>query len=464
MVLAQRGLPRSDSAGYELFDNLGSLGLTSFMQQVTKVRALEGELARSIQLIDGIRAARVHLALKAEGSFRSSSDRASASVVVRADHGSGERAANAIRQLVASAIPGLDTEHVTVMSADGTVLASAQDSISAAPERLIGLERALAADIEARIVKTFSPYLGVNQFRVSVTAKLNADRRQTSETVFDPNSRVERSVRTIKESGEAENASRSDGVTVEQNIPVEDTKPAGGDNSRERTDRKEELTNYEVNSKSVSTTSDGYGIERLSVAVVVNRAQIQKFLGDGSTDAAIAARIEDLKLTAATAAGLSTERGDEITIAAVDFVDEETILPPVEEGGLLEIAAGNLGNLINAVTLIAVSVIVLFLGLRPAVRMITASAGTTQAGTTLDSPGQFNALPAGEGLAMASSPLDDAMAALSPPDDGDPLLDSLARGVARSPRDRLTKIVELDPDRAVEVLKQWLNEAEDRAA
>ena len=78
MLLAQKGLPRSDSAGYELFDKLGSLGLTTFMQQVTKVRALEGELARTIQLIDGIKAARVHLALKSEGSFRGNADQATA--------------------------------------------------------------------------------------------------------------------------------------------------------------------------------------------------------------------------------------------------------------------------------------------------------------------------------------------------------------------------------------------------
>ena len=69
MLLAEKGLPRSDSAGYELFDKLGSLGLTTFMQQVTKVRALEGELAKTIRLIDGIKAARVHLALQNAVSY-----------------------------------------------------------------------------------------------------------------------------------------------------------------------------------------------------------------------------------------------------------------------------------------------------------------------------------------------------------------------------------------------------------
>jgi flagellar M-ring protein FliF len=93
MLLAQKGLPRSDSSGYELFDKLGSLGLTTFMQQMTKVRALEGELARTIQLIDGVKAARVHLALRSEGSFRGNGDQATASVIIRADRDAGENAA-----------------------------------------------------------------------------------------------------------------------------------------------------------------------------------------------------------------------------------------------------------------------------------------------------------------------------------------------------------------------------------
>ena len=122
MLLAEKGLPRSDSAGYELFDKLGSLGLTTFMQQVTKVRALEGELAKTIRLIDGIKAARVHLALQNEGSFRNSGDHATASVIIRADGDAGEHSATAIRHLVAAAIPGLSADDVTVMSADGRLL------------------------------------------------------------------------------------------------------------------------------------------------------------------------------------------------------------------------------------------------------------------------------------------------------------------------------------------------------
>ena len=84
MLLAEKGLPTSTNAGYELFDNVGSLGLTSFMQQVTRVRALEGEIARTIQSIQGIKAARVHIVMAERANFRRDEQEPTASVVIRA--------------------------------------------------------------------------------------------------------------------------------------------------------------------------------------------------------------------------------------------------------------------------------------------------------------------------------------------------------------------------------------------
>jgi flagellar M-ring protein FliF len=467
MLLAQKGLPRSDSAGYELFDKLGSLGLTSFMQQVTKVRALEGELARTIQLIDGIKAARVHLAMRNEGSFRTRDERPTASVIIRADSEAGLRSGNAIRHLVAAAIPGLSPDQVTVMNADGTVLESNDDPLSAAPQKLVDLERRVARDIEDRVSKTISPYLGAGNFRVSVAAKLNADRRQISQTEFDPNSRVERSTRTIKETGEAQNANGTPAVSVETNIPVEETPKGAGDNSRERKERKEELTNFEINSKSVATTSEGYGIDRLSIALVVNREAIVKALGDKANDEAVATQVAEIQKLTASASGLVEARGDSITVAAVGFIDQESDFAPASEEGFLSLVYAQLGSIINASALIAVTLLLLLLGLRPALRMIlgpVAQPGVDGAALSFPSalPGGAEALALGS-MGEAGSPLDAATLGQIE-STRDPLIDDLARDVANSPRDRLTKIVELDPDRAVEVLRQWLNEPTGRAA
>ncbi len=468
MILARKGLPRSDSAGYELFDKLGSLGLTTFMQQVTKVRALEGELARTIQQIDGVRAARVHLAMRNEASFRSAGEKPTASVVIRADRNTAKLAANAIRHLVAAAIPGLSTSQVAVMSAEGILLTSNDDSMSAAPEKLISLEREVAADIEARISKTIAPYLGLGQFTVSVSAKLNADRRQINETEFDPASKVERSTRTIKESGEAENASGADAISVEQNVPVEESPKANGDNSREKKDRKEELTNYEINSKSVSTTSEGYGIDHLSVAIVVNREQIIKMLGDGASEEAVEKKVLEIGRLSSSAAGLAKDRGDVIEVSAVAFAPEMDPLTEIGDRSVMEVLNGYLGNIINATALIVVSLLVLLLGFRPALRMILnerSLSSITDEAQLLPGNGTVRAigdLTTPIGAHASEIPL--TMDPHSEVEQTDPIVDSLIRGAAHDPKDRLIKIVEIDPDRAVQVLKQWLNEPQGRAA
>jgi flagellar M-ring protein FliF len=463
MLLAQKGLPRSDTSGYELFDKLGSLGLTTFMQQITKVRALEGELAKTIRLIDGVKAARVHLALRSEGSFRGGNEQATASVIIRADEETGVNAAVSIRHLVAAAIPGLSPSQVTVMSADGRLLTSTGDPVSAAPEKLIGLERAMTGDIEAKIARTILPYVGADNFRISVNAKLNADRKQISETVFDPASRVERSIRTIKESGEAQNATSAAGVTVEQNIPVEEAENASGDSSSERKNRKEELTNYEINTRSVSTTSDGYGIDRLSVAVVLNKSVLGQSAGSGPADEIIAARISELETLIRSAAGIMGDRGDTVTVTAVDFVPEQDIAPAEESEGVMGVVGTYLGSLINAGALVLVTLLVLLLGLRPALRSILNDRPDLTPSTPA-LPGMLGD-PAGmpmSDMSVSSAALDNfALPQLGAAPD--PLLDNLAREVSNSPKDRLAKIVELDPDRAVEVMKQWLSEPQGRA-
>ena len=130
MLLAEKGLPTSANSGYELFDKIGSLGLTSFMQEVTKLRALEGEIARTVQLMKGVKAARVHIVMPVRGSFRATQQPPSASVVLRTDGAIEARTAQSIRHLVAAAIPGMSRDKVTVLDADGSMLLAEEDEAS----------------------------------------------------------------------------------------------------------------------------------------------------------------------------------------------------------------------------------------------------------------------------------------------------------------------------------------------
>ncbi len=168
MLLAEKGLPESANSGYDLFDKVGSFGLTSFMQNVTKTRALEGELARTIQGMDGIRSARVHLVLPDSSSLRSQQQAASASVVIRTDMPTDTGPAQAIRHLVAAAVPGLKVDNVTVLNTEGQLLASGDDIESASAGKMAIVEQTVNREIEDKVRRTLTPYLGLGNFQVSV--------------------------------------------------------------------------------------------------------------------------------------------------------------------------------------------------------------------------------------------------------------------------------------------------------
>jgi flagellar M-ring protein FliF len=273
MLLAERGLPQSANAGYELFDKVGALGLTSFMQEVTRVRALEGELARTIQLIRGVKAARVHIVMPDEGSFRRARQPPSASVIIRTEGPDDTSAAQAIRHLVASSLPGMSVDQVTVLNTDGMILSTSDgEANDAIPVKTLALEKNISRDIQDNIRRTLTPYLRLANFQVSVRARVNTDRRQTNETIYDPDSRVERSVRTVKETAQSQNNSGAQNASVERNIPQSNAGAADAKRSTDESKKSEELTNFELSSKTVSVVSGGYNIEHLSVAVLINRS------------------------------------------------------------------------------------------------------------------------------------------------------------------------------------------------
>jgi flagellar M-ring protein FliF len=440
MILAEKGLPKSDKSGYELFDQMGSLGLTSFMQQMTRVRALEGELGRTIQLLEGIRSARVHLGLKNEGTFRTKSDQPSASVVIKTSETAKQSLAGSVRQIVAAAIPGLKAEHVTVMTTDGEVLVSGGDPSGQEPDRKLELEIKIAEEARLSAERALIAIVGANNLRVSVTAKLNADRRQVTETQFDPDSRVERSVKTLRETNENQNSTGAEQVSVAQNIPQETASGASSDNSREKKERKEETANYEVNSKQLATESVGYTVERLSMAVLLNKRALA-VQQDGSQDpAALAAHIQEIEQLVKSAIGFDSARGDSMRILATDFVTTDE--PPAESmaSPVMDTLMGHLGTIINAVSLIVGFVVVIMFGLRPAVQAI------------VNGPATQGRIGGATTATLSGSDREQADAALSK-------LQAVGQDTARSSaKDKLNKAVEGDVDRAAKVLKQWIDQ------
>lgn len=437
-LLAERGLPQGASGGYELFDKLGSLGLTTFMQEVTKVRAIEGELSRSIQLLRGVRAARVHVVPADQGAFRREKRAASASVVIRGE-GANEAAA-AIRRLVAAAVPGMSVDAVTVLSADGTVLASGEDGADAGAARLRSLEREVAREAESAIRRTLSPLLGADNLQVSVAAALNLDKRRVEETIFNPDSKVERSIRVVRESQSAQNAGQGQATTIERNLPVPGPKPGGGEakGSSEEQSKREETTNFELSSKRVQTQSDGYAIERLTAAVVVNRMSLAavKAGGDKPDAQKVGAELKEIEALVAQAMGLRVDRGDQVKIAAVDFLAPD-VAPEAAAPGLTALLARNLGVILSSLAALAIVALALGFGVRPLVKALAAA----PAPAPLAAEAGLDELP-------AFPPMAPALAEPEPPPHLDP-----PRRVAQR---KLEAIVDLDEKLAADILKQML--------
>ena len=464
MLLAEKGLPRSENAGYELFDALGSMGLTSFMQEVTRVRAMEGELARTIQTLKNVRAARVHIVMPEPGTFRRETQKPSASVVIRTENPEAFGSAQAIRHLVSSAIPGMNVDEVTVLDTDGTLLASGDDSVSAAPSKLIGIEGVVSRGVEGSIRQTLAPYLGIGNFQSSVTARLDTDRKSTNARTFDPDGRVERSVRTVRETGQSSDKANKPTTTVEQNVPEAANAAAAGQESSEAKERREELTNYEINETSVQTISDGYDVKRLSVAVVVNRKRLLETVGADATQPQIDAALANIRLLVASAAGFSEDRGDQLQVTAVDFVSNGEELVPVESAGLGEMFMRQSGTLINALTVLVVAVLLIWFGLKPAIRALAAPANAADSGSidleNAGMGGEFGSEFDGDMGGMLGNQMADNLFGAGNDGMDAGLLEDLTRSQANSPQSRLEKLIDFDEAQAASILKHWIHQKE----
>ena len=444
MLLAEKGLPQSSSSGYELFNEVQSLGLTSFMQEVTKVRALEGELARTIQTMKGVKAARVHIVLPDRGSFRKDQQLASASVVIRTENAEGASTAEAIRHLVATALPGMKLDAVTVLNTDGAILASGDDPANASSGKKVILQEQLNRETESKIRRALTPYLGIDNFQISVTARLDTDRVTTNETTYDPGSKTERSVRVVKETGNSQNGSKQAAASVQQNIPTQQGGSDNGSNSKEENSRREELTNFEISSRSTETVREGFTVQNLSIAILVNRGRLAP-LPDAKDPVPLETQIYEIEQLAGAAAGFDKARGDKLKVSAVTFADNGGGLEPVPPLPWSEVLTRQAGTLVNAATILIVAVLLIWFGLRPAVRAIVARPDDAEIIET--------AMLAGPGAVAGELPAPEGG-----PTEPTSLIDDLTSKMNRSPQKRLEQIIEFDEEQAAAILRQWLQQ------
>ncbi|QFY59056.1 flagellar M-ring protein FliF [Rhizobium grahamii] len=462
LLLAERGLPNSANAGYELFDNVGSLGLTSFMQEVTRVRALEGEIGRTIQSINGIMAARVHIVMPEVGNFRKAEQKPTASVMIRASAATGRNAASSIRHLVASAVPGLDVGDVTILDSAGQLLASGDDASNNTLNRSLTIVQNVQGEVESNIDKALAPFLGMDNFRSSVTAELNTDSQQIQETTYDPESKVERSIRTTKEASQSQQKQSDNATTVEQNVPqaAPDSGGSNGPESQDKSDKKEEQTNYEINSKTTATTRNSYRVDKLSIAVVVNKGRIAQMVGEPADQAKIDAYLAEMQKIVASAAGINGTRGDVVTVTAMNFLENQLLEDTGSGVRVMDMLSRNLAGIINSLAFVAVAFLVIWMGVRPMVRSMTGGA-SIGGDTSVESAGlelpDFAPAVGGEGSGAlmegfgSDFGFDSTEDLLSLGDDDG----NFNRRVKEGPERKLSRMVEINEERAAKILRKW---------
>lgn len=326
MLLASEGLPNGGSLGYELFDKQSGYGTTNFIQNINQVRALEGELVRTISAVDGVKSARVHLVLPQRELFSRDARAASASVFIglKPNGRLSNEQIVAIQHLVASAVPQLKPTNVSIIDGEGNLLArGGDDDTSLLSMKSEEMRRSYEARITQALEDLVGRVVGFDRVRTTVTADLNFDRVSENSETFDPQTQVVRSAQTIEENS-TEREPPSGDVSVQNNLPgiagdlYADARPTAENN------RVEETTNFEI-SKTVRTMNREIGeVKRLSVAVLVD--------GTYTTDAegvkTYQPRSEDemtrIRELVRSAIGYDEARGDKVEIVNLQFANVDT--------------------------------------------------------------------------------------------------------------------------------------------
>jgi len=337
LELAAAGLPHGGSVGFEIFDR-SKIGATEFEQQVNLRRALEGELARSVMSIDGVKSARVHLVLPERRLFAAREESASASVVVKLNnsHNFGRKEVAAVVHLVSAAVPTLSKDRVSVVSTEGVTLhRPTSDAQGGGDLADLGAEQArvMAGALESEAQSQLERVLGPGNADVRVNLWLDNSAREKTEELYEPTKTALRSEHKVEEgvaNGEAGVAgvpgAKSNLPDAAGEGPVAEEKPAAGSGGAVRS----QTRNWEVQKVVQKTTTPAGDIRRLSVAVLLNGRYVKK--GDKQVFSPIGPdEVKSLEETVKRAVGFNPDRGDTVTVQATQFakLDTDELSTPV---------------------------------------------------------------------------------------------------------------------------------------
>ena len=446
MILAGQGLPATGGSGYELLDGLSGFGTTSQMFDAAYWRAKEGELARTVLAMPGIKSARVHIAQAPTQLFQDEAT-ATASVTVVTTNGalSGSQA-KALRHLVAAAVSGLHPDDVAVIDSVGGLIPS--DADNAAPNATGDTK---AADIRQNVERLLAARVGPGSAVVEVSVDVVTDREEVNEHSFDPQGRVVISTETQDKTGSSNGSDGS--VTIASNLPNGAAGGAGSNQSQ--TSEKQERVNYEVSETSRQIIKEPGSIRKISVAVLVDHEQIVASDGTVTLKPRSDAELATLKELVASAVGFDEARGDVLTLKSLPFQPRPLDGTMVEAG--LFGALANL-DLMSIIQLTVLALVALILGLF-VIRPILTS--TSRGPAQLGAPYEPLALPGGMATVALDGEIEDF--AMMPATADFAEQEAAMNGMDSDPVARLRRLIEERQSESIEILRSWMEHDEEPA-
>lgn len=463
MQLAQDGLPAGGSIGYEIFDQQPAFGTTSFMQNMNQLRALEGELSRTVGTLSSVRQARIHLVMPRRELFSRDESPASASVLLQLRPGAqlGREQINAIRHLVAAAVPQLKPDSVSIVDDKGNLLAKPSDGDSetdlaqSMEERRRAFEARLSRTVEDLVGRT----VGSGKVRATITADMDFDRITTNTDTYDPDGQVVRSTQTVQEHNNSEDGEKSSAVTVGNNLPGGQTTAAPGNSSKVQGSRQEETVNYEISHKTENHVREAGQVKHLSVAVIVDGTYAQGADGKDVYHPRSQEELQQITQLIKSAVGFQADRGDTVSVANLQFVQEMSDGITAPETSLLGFGKHDLMHLAEVALIAVVAVLILLLVVRPLMSRLLASAQFETRDTARPQALLTNQTGSTPQLAAPTSALAQALAEDGEDDEsGESMIDiSQVEGRVRaSSMRKISEIVEKHPTEAVTILRGWI--------
>jgi flagellar M-ring protein FliF len=466
MDMAAQNLPAA-GVGYEIFDKTDTFGTTAFVQNINKQRAIEGELSRSIQTIEGIESARVHLVVPERQVFSREAQAPSASVVLKTRAIMQRGQVQAVQHLVAAAVSGLRAENVSIVDDRGNLLAGGDSTQGGAGALAANQDQQTTTyedRLRTKIESVVASIVGPGHVRVQVTANMDFNHTSTTSETFDPDSKVVRSTQSVQQSASDATGGGGNAVSVSSALPNGGTSGSGGGGTS-NSGRTEETTNYEISKTVKTSTVDSGDVKRVSVAVVVDGNNTADAAGKITYAARTAKEMTDIESLVKSAIGFDAARGDQVKVTNMQFARIDAGEGTTAPEPLLGLDAAHWFKIIEAGILSLTALLIGFFVVRPLIsRMFAAqAAGQFQLAQMASGNGAVPQLPAPSGNNSA----DGAQQQLAGPAGSTPALAAPRESIDVSGIDgkvressikKVGEVVGAHPEEALAILRTWLHQ------